>query len=68
MIKVIEGNSSDSRIKNIDKSIGTVINRLKTVKEDLQFNPDKYDLDTLVDILSQLYDDFGDFCIVAEND
>ena len=68
MIKVIEGNSSDSRIKNIDKSIGTVISRLKTVKEDLQFNPDKYDLDTLVDILSQLYDDFGDFCIVAEND
>lgn len=68
MIKVIEGNSSDSRIKNIGKSIGTVINRLKTVKEDLQFNPDKYDLDTLVDILSQLYDDFGDFCIVAEND
>ena len=68
MIKVIEGNSSDSRIKNIDKSIGTVINRLKTVKEDLQFKPDKYDLDTLVDILSQLYDDFGDFCIVAEND
>lgn len=68
MIKVIEGNSSDSRIKNIDRSIGTVINRLKTVKEDLQFNPDKYDLDTLVDILSQLYDDFGDFCIVAEND
>lgn len=68
MIKVIEGNSSDNRIKNIDKSIGTVINRLKTVKEDLQFNPDKYDLDTLVDILSQLYDDFGDFCIVAEND
>ena len=68
MIKVIEGNSSDSRIKNIDRSIGTVINRLKTVKEDLQFNPDKYDLDTLVDILSQLYDDFGEFCIVAEND
>ncbi len=68
MIKVIEGNSSDNRIKNIDRSIGTVINRLKTVKEDLQFNPDKYDLDTLVDILSQLYDDFGDFCIVAEND
>ena len=68
MIKVIEGNSSDIRIKNIDKSIGTVINRLKTVKEDLQFNPDKYDLDILVDILSQLYDDFGDFCIVAEND
>lgn len=68
MIKVIEGNSSDGRIKNIDKSIGTVINRLKTVKEDLQFNPNKYDLDTLVDILSQLYDDFGDFCIVAEND
>ena len=68
MIKVIEGNSSDNRIKNIDRSIGTVINRLKTVKEDLQFNPDKYDLDTLVDILSQLYDEFGDFCIVAEND
>lgn len=68
MIKILKDNLQADRIKSIDKSIGTVINRLKTVKEDLQFNPDKYDLDTLVDILSQLYDDFGDFCIVAEND
>ena len=68
MIKILKDNLQADRIKSIDKSIGTVINRLKTVKEDLQFNPDKYDLDTLVDILSQLHDDFGDFCIVAEND
>ena len=68
MIKILKDNLQTDRIKSIDKSIGTVINRLKTVKEDLQFNPDKYDLDTLVDILSQLYDDFGEFCIVAEND
>ncbi len=68
MIKILKDNLQADRIKSIDKSIGTVINRLKTVKEDLQFNPDKYDLDTLVDILSQLYDDFGEFCIVAEND
>ena len=68
MIKILKDNLQADRIKSIDKSIGTVINRLKTVKEDLQFNPDKYDLDTSVDILSQLYDDFGEFCIVAEND
>ena len=68
MIKILKDNLQADRIKSIDKSIGTVISRLKTVKEDLQFNPDKYDLDTSVDILSQLYDDFGEFCIVAEND
>lgn len=39
MIKVIEGNSSDSRIKNIDRSIGTVINRLKTLKKIYSLTP-----------------------------
>lgn len=68
MIEILRDSLQTDRIKNIDKSIGTVISRLKTVREDLQLDPNKYDLDTLVDILSQLYDDFGEFCIVAEND
>ena len=68
MIKILKDNLQADRIKNIDKSIGTVISRLKTVREDLQLDPNKYDLNTLVDILSQLYDDFGEFCIVAQNE
>ena len=68
MIEILRDNLQNDRIKNIDRSIGTVISRLKTVRKDLQLDPNKYDLDTLVDILTQLYDDFGEFCIVAEND
>ena len=68
MIKIFKDNLQADRIKNIDRSIGTVISRLKNVKEDLQLDPNKYDLDTLVDILSQLYDDFGEFCIVAQTE
>ena len=65
MIKVLENNLQHSRVKNIDKSIETVINRLKTVQENLQFNPEKYDLETLIDILNQIYDDIGDFNIIV---
>ncbi len=67
MIKILKDNLQADKIKSIDRSIGTVISRLKTVREDLQLDPNKYDLDTLVDILTQLYDDFGEFCIVAHS-
>ena len=65
MIKILENNLQSDRIKNIYKSFETVISRLKSVKEDLQFNPNKYDMDILLDILTQIYDDIGDFNIVV---
>ena len=64
MIKVIE-DLNLSRTKNIETGIEEIIRRLKTVKENLQFNPEKYDLETLVDILNQIYDDIGDFNIIV---
>ena len=67
MIKVIEDLNS-SRTKNIGTDIEKIIRRLKTVKENVKFNPDKYDLDTLVDILSQIYDDIGDFHIAVSDE
>ena len=66
MIKVIE-NLQDNKIKNLDKNINTVICRLKTIQENLLFTPEKYDLEILLDILSQIYDEIGDFCIVADS-
>ncbi len=62
MIKVIEDLQND-KMKNINKNINTVICRLKTIQENLQFTAKKYDLETLYDILSQIYDDLGDFNI-----
>ena len=52
-------------MKNLDKNINTVICRLKTIQENLQFTPEKYDLESLFDILSQIYDDIGDFHIAV---
>ena len=67
MIKIIE-DLQDNKIKNIDKNINTVICRLKNIRENLQISPGKYDLENLYDILSQIYDDIGDFNItVTEN-
>ena len=67
MIKIIE-DLQDNKIKNIDKNINTVICRLKNIRENLQISPEKYDLENLYDILSQIYDDIGDFNItVTEN-
>ena len=62
MIKVIESNPTD-RIQNIITAINEIYSRLNLLKEDVQFNPDKYDMDTLIDILSMIYDDIGDFQI-----
>lgn len=66
MIKIIEDLNNDKR-QDIDKNINTVICRLKTIQENLQFTPEKYDLEILLDILSQIYDEIGDFCIVANS-
>lgn len=66
MIKIIEDLKND-KTKDIDTNINTVICRLKTIQENLQFNPEKYDLDTLFDILSQIYDEMGDFNIVVQD-
>lgn len=66
MIKVIE-NLQDNRINNLDKNINMVISRLKTIQENLQFTPEKYALEILCDILTQIYDEIGDFCIVANS-
>ncbi len=66
MIQVIE-NLQDSKIKNLDKDINTVICRLKTIQENLQFTPEKYDIEILYDILTQIYDDIGDFNIVVQD-
>ena len=60
MIMVIEGKPTD-RIQNIITAINKIYSRLNFLKEDVQFNPDKYDMDTLIDILSMIYDDIGDF-------
>lgn len=68
MIKVLE-DLNDNRVKSINKNISTVICRLKTIQENLQFTAKKYDLETLYDILSQMYDALGDFNIsVYDND
>ena len=67
MIRIIENNLQDNKMKNIDKNINTVICRLKTIQENLQFNPERYDLEILFDILSQIYDDIGDFHIVLSD-
>ena len=66
MIKVIEDLNNDKR-QDIDKNINTVICRLKTIQENLKFTPDKYDTETLLDILTQIYDDIGDFNIVVQD-
>lgn len=60
MIMVIESKPTD-RIQNIITAINKIYSRLNFLKEDVQFNPDKYDMDTLIDILSMIYDDIGDF-------
>lgn len=62
MVKVIE-DLNPSRATNIVKSINKISNRLNSLKEDIQNFPEKYDLETLVDILTQMYDDIGDFNI-----
>lgn len=67
MIKVIE-DLSLRKTKNIETDIEKIIKRLKTLKENIAFNPDKYDLEILVDILTQIYDDIGDFNIMVDTE
>ena len=61
MIKIIEDLNS-SKTKNIEK----IVRKLNTIKENLHFNEEKYDLDTLFDILCKIYDDIGDFAITVD--
>ena len=67
MIKVIE-DLKPSRTQNIVKGINKISNRLDSLKEDIQDFPEKYDLDTLVDILTQIYNDIGDFNITVSEE
>lgn len=67
MIKVIEDLNSN-RAKNIVNSINKISDRLDSLKENVQGFPEKYDLDTLVDILTQMYDDIGDFVIMVDDE
>ena len=64
MIKVIEDLKPRKSI-NIVKSINKIANRLDSLKENIQTFPEKYDLNTLVDILAEMYDDIGDFNITV---
>lgn len=66
MIKILENNLQDNRRKNIETGIEEIIKRLKALKENFQFTSEKYDLEILLDILSQIYDEIGDFCIVVD--
>lgn len=67
MIKIIE-DLQDNKTRNINKDINTVIHRLKTIQENLQVSPEKYDLEALYNILSQIYDNIGDFQIVVHDE
>lgn len=62
VIKVLEDLNSN-RTKNILENNNRISSRLNSLKENIQSFPEKYDLDTLVDILSQIYDDVGEFNI-----
>lgn len=64
MIKIIE-DLNDNKLKNINKNIDTVIGRLKNIQENIQFTPEKYNMEALYDLLSQIYDEVGDFYITV---
>lgn len=66
MIRIIE-DLQDNKFKNINRNINTVIDILKTIQENLQFTPEKYDMETLLNILTQIYDEIGDFCIEVDS-
>lgn len=65
MIKILEDLNSN-RTKNIETDIERIVKRLNTIKENLPINEEKYDLDTLFDILGKIYDDMGDFAITVD--
>ena len=64
MIKVIE-NLQSNKVKNVTNNIELIIDRLKTLKDNIQSTPKKYDINILCDILCQIYDDVGDFNVMT---
>lgn len=67
MIKVLENNLQNNKIKTVKESINTIQNRLSFIDKDLNLQPEKYDFETLLDILSQIYDDIGEFSVEVCN-
>ena len=67
MIKVLRDNLKRDKISIIKESINTIQNRLSYIDKDLNLQPDKYDFETLLDILSQIYDDIGEFTVEVCN-
>ncbi len=67
MIKVLRDNLKRDKITIIKESINTIQNRLSFIDKDLNLQPEKYDFETLLDILSQIYDDIGEFTVEVCN-
>lgn len=67
MIKILENNLQNNKIKTVKESINTIQNRLSFIDKDLNLQPEKYDFETLLDILTQIYDDIGEYAIKVYN-
>lgn len=67
MIKVLRDNLKRDKISIIKESINTIQNRLSFIDKDLNLQPEKYDFEILLDILSQIYDDIGEFSVEVCN-
>ena len=67
MIKVLRDSLNRDKISIIKESINTVQNRLSFIDKDLNLQPEKYDFEILLDILSQIYDDIGEFSVEVCN-
>ena len=68
MIKVLRDNLKRDKISIIKESINTIQNRLSYIDKDLNLQPEKYDFETLLDTLSQIYDDIGAFSVEVCNE
>ncbi len=55
---LIELTSAD-KIQNITTAINEIYSRLSFLKEDIHIHPEKYNVDSLIDILCMIYDDIG---------
>ena len=63
MVKIIENitsNKADTVIRKIDR----ISKKLNSLKESIEYNPDSYDIEFLINILIQLYDDISEIEIV----
>lgn len=67
MIKILENNLQNNKIKTVKESINTIQNRLSFIDKELNLQPEKYDFETLLDILTQIYDDIGEFSVEVCN-